>query len=785
MFVMKSKFCGLARSKSCSGYENLRSAERKDKKLDYARSKTHRNSDRKSRQEKYEESFSSCSTCSSLEKRSPIQTTNKRASQPPPESSPISRPLEKLPPAQIAHQRASEPPPEPPSLRRPLSSWPPTGFEISQDLSPEKANELIATGAPIFSGYRLPVTLAGKEYYHLFATCSGNDDPESDGKHDKVMESASMRLHGSSIPINPWETLEQPSMAYCYGSRAGTIRLNHWVNQSSRIDRKRRKFDMEARARDLSLSAIIERLKHFEDITLIEKFPHQNVSRITELIVHPKKATEFQIHDLITVLSRHSWIDFSEIDNQVVANYFANATYTDEGRHKLFFHQLLFALELELRIRNNSADSNAEVLKFLPEKIKWDIALAKIWRNCISIKSFSDVGKQDRINFQLLKKKEQLNKLQDFATTLKWPTLSSLIPIFSSSNFEIENYLSDTISYFTAVILPGPTLPFLLMNSLIDVDPSSSLNFSALKHDFPNTGFQYRSATFWTSKCIVGKVLAPTCKEIGGWIGPVRPVKGLERTQIARISQLKSKRRLQEEDVQSMNERSLPLGPVAAQYPIKDYVLIKPNTSQDNITDTIRIEELVLLPISSSSYDERIVPQTFDASIQFAVNGSSWPLMLKYDVSFISACSCKNGPHPVFYDYEHQILRIEEILVISNWAEQSGGSMNYKLRSSRGSILDRITSENTAHESTVLSSTSGISRNTGLYDEEVLVIESYGVVDNEVLARAWCSHWGLSALVADIRKTCMACAIREAYACCLNVLILIDSLVIGNEEVND
>lgn len=38
-------------------------------------------------------------------------------------------------------------------------------------------------------------------------------------------------------------------------------------------------------------------------------------------------------------------------------------------------------------------------------------------------------------------------------------------------------------------------------------------------------------------------------------------------------------------------------------------------------------------------------------------------------------------------------------------------------------------------------------------DGQVLVVESFGVADNEVLARAWCSHWGLSAIVADIGKT--------------------------------
>ncbi|KAJ8113848.1 hypothetical protein ONZ43_g5053 [Nemania bipapillata] len=59
-------------------------------------------------------------------------------------------------------------------------------------------------------------------------------------------------------------------------------------------------------------------------------------------------------------------------------------------------------------------------------------------------------------------------------------------------------------------------------------------------------------------------------------------------------------------------------------------------------------------------------------------------------------------------------------------------------------------------------------------DEKVLVVEAFGVKDNEVLARAWCSHWGLSAVVADIGKTCMACAIREAYAATLTVVILIE-----------
>ena len=62
-------------------------------------------------------------------------------------------------------------------------------------------------------------------------------------------------------------------------------------------------------------------------------------------------------------------------------------------------------------------------------------------------------------------------------------------------------------------------------------------------------------------------------------------------------------------------------------------------------------------------------------------------------------------------------------------------------------------------------------------EEKVLVVEAFGVADNEVLARAWCAHWGLNAIVADVGKTCMSCAIREAYAATITVVILVEDRV--------
>jgi hypothetical protein len=66
--------------------------------------------------------------------------------------------------------------------------------------------------------------------------------------------------------------------------------------------------------------------------------------------------------------------------------------------------------------------------------------------------------------------------------------------------------------------------------------------------------------------------------------------------------------------------------------------------------------------------------------------------------------------------------------------------------------------------------------------QKVLAIEALGVSDNEVFARAWCAHHGHSAIIANIKKTCMACAIREAYAACISVVIFTEG---GKDDEKD
>lgn len=293
-----------------------------------------------------------------------------------------------------------------------------------------------------------------------------------------------------------------------------------------------------------------------------------------------------------------------------------------------------------------------------------------------------------------------------------------------------------------------------MMNALIDIDPDEATDDLALLiHLNPNCGFQYRNSyTYWTSTSIVGKVLGPTCHEVAGWVGPARPTPSLKRSQIARIRSRRPRQRLTANDVASMSERSDPLGPPTEVFPVKEYELVSPEV--DDIVDTVRIELLTLKPCEDR--EGEIGPQWFDAAIQFAIDGASWPLRLNYDVNFINAWPCTGGPHPLFYDYVHQVVKADEIIDIRDWAGLYGPKSKARL-SNHHDDSDRSSSESRRGEG---SSKGNRTMNGHKYsssmdndDEKVLVIEAFGVPDNEVLARAWCAHWGLSAVVADIRKT--------------------------------
>ncbi|KAI0601836.1 hypothetical protein F4775DRAFT_355389 [Biscogniauxia sp. FL1348] len=643
----------------------------------------------------------------------------------------------------------------------PLLQWPPPGISMEADLTYSQAIDFINKGVPLYKGHKLPIALASDHHYGLYTTTVGNYGDESDAAnlHDSMTQLTTLRIQGSGLPVYPWETLEQPSLAFGTGRRSGTITLNAWVGQFRNAPLTIALRDPGVVPRDADLTLIFSRLKDLE--YGLEDDSEEQLYRLykrflkdPDKLFSPHKRMEQQITDLIMYLSSPNWIDLTNPKNQVVTRFIYDTSPANHDQYLKFFYQLLLSLELDLRInsRIHLEEARGKLMAQIPPQVQWNLALARRWRDNVRVEDYGPTAEQVRLRYKL--RKRQVKMLKRFAQMMKWPNLDATIDALKQGDADnsLLSISSHTMAFFSGLVLPGSTFPFLIMNSLIDIDPDKATDdLALLTHLHPYCGFQYRNSyTYWTSACIVGKVLGPTCREVGGWIGPARPTSDLARSQIARIRSRRSRHRMTPEDVTSMAERSEPLGPPAESYPVTEYELFTPDT--EDVADTVRIELLNLKALPDRQ--DHTGPKWFDASIQFAIDGVSWPLYLSYDVSFINAWPCSDGPHPLFFDYVHETTRASEVVNILDWGKpgsfekipHSSPEENGQLPRAHGNPSDDA--------------------------ERVLVIQAFGVRDNEVLARAWCSHWGLDALVADIGKTCMACAIREAYAATLTVVIL-------------
>ncbi|KAF1961156.1 hypothetical protein CC80DRAFT_231207 [Byssothecium circinans] len=661
--------------------------------------------------------------------------------------------------------------------------WPPSGCRSDDALSPKEADDLICAGASTFKGYWDEIPNAPSGYDRFYAVMDSEHQTRTDRAAftQPAYRDMSLNMTGNADSQFPWLSLEQPCMAYAYGKSAGTTTLNYWVSKSG-SPLPPTKFVGDVRPRKLKFLQILDRLQQLEN-GLEEDDPEEMYRYLYSTLIedperysdHPHYGMEEQMADLITVLSSSSWIDFSVPKNQVVAKFFDSP---DQHKKQEFFHQLLLSAELYLRIQSEKHTDKAKrkLILQLPPMIAWDLAVAQRWLENMEITKSRTSHNQSTFSFDLKSKKRQKEALRVFAATLKWPNMDEIDYVLEEKDMKekpLEDRSADAMSWFSGIILPGRTLPWLIMNSLIDCDRDTGDALKYLTHMHVASGFQYRANTYWSAQCIVGKVLgaARGVKQIAGWIGPCIYTPDLKRTECVRIKQNESADpKLTPQDVETIDVRTSPLGPEETSYPAGDYEVPLPDT--EDVTDLVRIEKLRFSPAKEQPGSARQAsgaPLVFDAAINFACGGATWPMKLKYDVDFVNAFPCHQGPHVLFYDFNYQAIKIDEGLAdIKDWGRQSG-------RTSRPS-----SSRSSPSKKSLALTTIGKPAHTQV--NKVLAIEALGVSDNEVFARAWCAHHGHSAIVANIKETCMACAIREAYAACVSVVIFTEG---GKETEKD
>lgn len=280
----------------------------------------------------------------------------------------------------------------------PLTEWPPRGLNSSDQLPPPYAAELIVRGAPIHRGHKRALPLTTGRRHAFYTTTSGPDCLETDaaGLHGSMTALMTMRLQGPGRPEQPWETLEQPSCAFLFGVRPGTITLNHWISAGGFLPQALALRDSGVLPRSMTLYRIMERLKELQagleddDEGLLYRILYKRILRDPERILNPHRTLDKQITDLLLVLSRPHWIDFADPKNQVATRFIFNVEFVNTDLYTKFFHQLLLSLELDLRIQSKQHTdwAKARLLAQIPPIIQWNLALARRWKDHVRIDVF-------------------------------------------------------------------------------------------------------------------------------------------------------------------------------------------------------------------------------------------------------------------------------------------------------------------------------------------------------------------------------------------------------------
>ncbi|KAI4155925.1 MAG: hypothetical protein LQ341_000092 [Variospora aurantia] len=651
-----------------------------------------------------------------------------------------------------------------------LMVWPPGGFTNQVVLTFDEAMYLICCGAVLFRSVSVPAHHAAHHHahFHSFLELSnGHRIREASFPLAMLDDYMSFPLDEALDEPAPWNTLEQPSMTLCFGRYPGTMTFTRYVSRLNRPAASLKCASMIL-LRELGVSRIFDRLRYLQDKRNYAVASEEERNFLYgELLMDPESDirngnTVRDIDVLSDLLSSEIWIDFSDPGEQIVAQYHVNGRCGASA--ELFFHQLLLSTELARRIdlcATYAGHSSGHLLSALPRRVAWGVRMSvRFFQNL----AFEEVQQTDPTNgrsYSLVpqNKYAQIETVMDVGYSLKWPTMpqieAKMMAESAGQAIQCLQWTMPSVTFLTGIVMPGPMASWMVLSCLLDCDHEDRTALYGLKELRPQSGFQYLFNTYWYWESMVGKVLGAMqgSKCVAGWIGPCISTPDLERVEYVRIHHERAPERIRETHVKTVAARSEPLGTLNGSYPVSNFHLPLPYSST---VDCIRVEKLALVPLYNLSGCDGPQNVEHKIAVQFAVNGRSIPVRLRYDVSFIAAAACSAGPHVLFYNYTYKQIQIDQLLYITEWAE----------RFAKNPIGEGVSSDE-ENDSDI---------------DKVLVIMAYGAADNAVLARAWCVHLGLSAVVADINRTCLACTIREAYAARVAVAIISDFKQVDDEE---
>ncbi|KAJ5689117.1 hypothetical protein N7462_003509 [Penicillium macrosclerotiorum] len=192
-----------------------------------------------------------------------------------------------------------------------------------------------------------------------------------------------------------------------------------------------------------------------------------------------------------------------------------------------FMRQMLLAREATLRIQQ------AERRWFggITARVLYDMAAADLWARSMEIPDKPDQGYT--VSPGVLRR--QLDGIVKFADEMQWPHANEVRKTVDQlrkakiSDLKVDVRVHDWIC---GLILPGASFPLVLLGVLYRLSPTLQANLPTMtvKLRLSNYGIVYAKASYWNSRSVLGKVLAPLVlsssperpqiRSLGGWVGP-------------------------------------------------------------------------------------------------------------------------------------------------------------------------------------------------------------------------------------------------------------------------
>ncbi|KAG9528280.1 hypothetical protein KCU93_g4435, partial [Aureobasidium melanogenum] len=347
---------------------------------------------------------------------------------------------------------------------------------------------------------------------------------------------------------------------------------------------------------------------------------------------------------------------------------------------------------------------------------------------------------------------------------------------YGADSFDLGGWLSR--SWLTGFVLPGESTSHLLISTLLENSPAAvtTLGDAATLYQ----GFIYRSRSYWSKSCVVGRVIAAAngAADCMGWIScssaPVAQQDGWVNLEVKDLpgSTTPPNTSLAADSAFVPGEKTS-VTDVEFTWPVDGFAVLGNEarylgfsllptgtsfelsaTGSDNLTDDSGAQ---LAPVPTAV-----------ACLEFGTRRSSRPakvtLPLLYDVHFISATPC----FPNISRPSSPITKSSSTKSRSHLNTE--GLSNKELPSPPTHPLHCSYAVEVIPAATILADDFTDTAHLG---NETVVLDCRGTGELQLLARAWCAKVGENAVVGRVGKTCLGCCVREASGLGVKVVIRI------------